>query len=144
MAGFSVKATAKAELKTGYLVREEVIEASVAASCKVGDVVSISYEGTSSAVITLVSATSSSTAGSYASTDIASAVNAAKAAVSAGNLIIAQADQTMGYGHVPVENRDYRYNPAVASVATAKKIAVFRIRDISDIIVGADYTAANS
>ena len=42
MAGFIVTAKAKAQLKTGYLVREEVIDASVSASCKVGDVVRIS------------------------------------------------------------------------------------------------------
>ena len=37
----------------------------------------------------------------------------AKAAVAVGDYIIAQSDQTMGYGHVPVEDRDYRYSDEV-------------------------------
>lgn len=141
MAGFTVTAKAKAQLNTGYLVREEVIDASVSASCKVGDVVRIANEGTSSAIIVPIVGTSLSASGSYSSADEAAAISAA--AVSAGNLIIAQADQTMEYGHVPVEDRDYRYNPVVASTSSQKKIAVFRIRDISNIIVSHDVTSVN-
>lgn len=141
MAGFTVTAKAKAQLKTGYLVREEVVDVAVSASCKVGDVVSIANEGTSSAVIAPITGTSSSTVGSYSSADQAAAI--AAASVSVGQLIIAQGDQTM-FGHVLVENRDYRYDPAVASESTIKKVAVFRIRDISDIIIGHDVTSVNS
>lgn len=64
--------------------------------------------------------------------------------------IIAQSDMTMEYGHVPVENRDYRYsdkvertltNGAATTVATVgetsetKKVALFCITDKTDIIV---------
>lgn len=48
--------------------------------------------------------------------------------------IIAQSDMTMEYGHVPVEDRDYKYSPKVkvtAATATAaaptKKVALFEV-----------------
>ena len=54
--------------------------------------------------------------------------------LAAGDYIVAQSDMTMEYGHVPVENRDYRYVPKVAASATApKKVAVFKITDIGDV-----------
>ena len=64
--------------------------------------------------------------------------------------IVAQSDMTMEYGHIPVENRDYRYSDVVARSKTAdaattttnlstasetKKVAVFAITDKDDIIV---------
>ena len=59
--------------------------------------------------------------------------------------IIAQSDMTMEYGHVPVENRDYKYSDVVAANVSAtgsvtastetKKVAVFAIKDINDVIV---------
>ena len=58
--------------------------------------------------------------------------------------IIAQSDMTMEYGHIPVENRDYRYSDEVAPTvgqgeaaigSPTKKVAVFAIKDESDIIV---------
>ena len=49
--------------------------------------------------------------------------------------IVAQSDQTMEYGHVPVEMRDYRYDNKVADKATAKKVALFRIINPQDVIV---------
>lgn len=55
----------------------------------------------------------------------------------AGDYIVAQSDMTMEYGHVPVENRDYRYDPKVAASTTTKKVAVFRVTDVSDV-----YTAS--
>ena len=54
--------------------------------------------------------------------------------VAAGAYIVAQSDQTMEYGHIPVENRDYRYDPKVAVSTTVKKVALFRINDVTDII----------
>ena len=48
---------------------------------------------------------------------------------------VAQSDQTMEYGHVPVEMRDYRYDNKVADKATAKKVALFRIINPQDVIV---------
>ena len=49
--------------------------------------------------------------------------------------IVAQSDQTMEYGHVPVEMRDYRYDDKVADKSTAKKVALFRIINPLDVIV---------
>lgn len=56
-----------------------------------------------------------------------------KDAIKVGNFIVAQSDMTMEYGHVPVENRDYRYSDGVADKATAKKVALFRINNVDDI-----------
>lgn len=41
-----------------------------------------------------------------------------KAAKESATHMIAQSDMTMEYGHVPVENRDYRYFPNVAGTVT--------------------------
>ena len=49
--------------------------------------------------------------------------------------IVAQSDMTMEYGHVPVENQDHRYNPEVAASTSLKKVAVFKIIDVADVIV---------
>lgn len=58
--------------------------------------------------------------------------------------IVAQSDMTLEYGHVPVENRDYRYLPIVngtaASVVAAtpvKKVALFKITDPTDVNIEA-------
>ena len=52
---------------------------------------------------------------------------------------------TMEYGHVPVENRDYKYSDEVAATIAAagpvtastptKKVALFAITDKDDLIV---------
>ena len=59
--------------------------------------------------------------------------------------LIAQSDMTMEYGHVPVENRDYKYSDEVAATIAAagpvtastptKKVALFAITDKDDLIV---------
>lgn len=61
--------------------------------------------------------------------------------------IIAQSDMTLAGGHVPVENRDYRYSDAVAPSASPlnsgnvpagyskKMVALFKITDKDDIKV---------
>lgn len=64
--------------------------------------------------------------------------------------IVAQSDMTMEYGHIPVENRDYRYSDVVArsktgnaattvatlsSASETKKVAVFAITDKDDVVV---------
>ena len=49
--------------------------------------------------------------------------------------IVAQSDQTMEYGHVPVELRDYRYVDTVADKTTVKKVALFRIINPKDVIL---------
>ena len=58
--------------------------------------------------------------------------------------IIAQSDMTMEYGHIPVENRDYKYSDvvsktvdaagSVSSTSVSKKVAVFAIIDKEDVI----------
>lgn len=59
--------------------------------------------------------------------------------------IIAQSDTTLGYGHVPIENRDYKYSDTVAPTLTdgavpngdtpTKHVALYAITDKNDIIV---------
>ena len=53
--------------------------------------------------------------------------------VSAATHIVAQSDMTMEYGHVPVENRDYRYSDKVSLSTTPKKVALFKIVNKDDI-----------
>lgn len=114
-----------ASFKTAYLQREDYVDVDVvgSAALKVGDCVQ------------LVAATSSVAAYIQKST-FANATH-----------IIAQSDQTIGYGHVPVENRDYRYNPEVAVTAASapaiasakpKHVALYKIINREDIILAAD------
>lgn len=61
--------------------------------------------------------------------------------------IVAQSDQTVGYGHVPVENRDYRYTPVVLNTFTGtasasspvKKCLLFKITNPEDIQLNTAY-----
>lgn len=53
------------------------------------------------------------------------------AAPVAGDVIIAQSDMTMAYGHVPVEYRDYGYSNMVNP--GQKNVAVFFVTDVSDV-----------
>lgn len=46
--------------------------------------------------------------------------------------MIAQSDDTLGNGHVPVENRDWLYSDVVKASTTPKLVAYF-IVDINDI-----------
>ena len=111
---------AQANFKTAYLQRELPVDAKAASPLElhVGDVVS----GTVGADGVLTIAARSN------------AVEAtAKSSVAVGDYIVAQSDMTMEYGHVPVENRDYRYNDKVSMGTTAKKVALFKINDLSDI-----------
>ena len=111
---------AQANFKTAYLQRELPVDAKAASSLElhVGDVVS----GTVGADGVLTIAARSN------------AVEAtAKSSVAVGDYIVAQSDMTMEYGHVPVENRDYRYNDKVSMGTSAKKVALFKINDLSDI-----------
>lgn len=70
-----------------------------------------------------------------------------KSTIANATHIIAQSDMTMEYGHVPVENRDYRYKKDVActqaaaptkATTTQKKVALFKITDPNDVIPDAD------
>ena len=49
--------------------------------------------------------------------------------------IVAQSDMTMEYGHVPVENRDYRYSDVVADSTAKKHVALFKVINPDDIIL---------
>ena len=111
---------AQANFKTAYLQRELPVDAKAASPIElhVGDVVS----GTIGAD------------GVYTLAARSNAVEAtAKSSVAVGDYIVAQSDMTMEYGHVPVENRDYRYNDKVSIGTSAKKVALFKINDLSDI-----------
>ena len=111
---------AQANFKTAYLQRELPVDAKAASPIElhVGDVVSgtIGADG----VYTLAARSNAAEA-------------TAKSSVAVGDYIVAQSDMTMEYGHVPVENRDYRYNDKVSMGTSAKKVALFKINDLSDI-----------
>ena len=111
---------AQANFKTAYLQRELPVDAKAASPLElhVGDVVSgtIGADG----VYTLAARSNAAEA-------------TAKSSVAVGDYIVAQSDMTMEYGHVPVENRDYRYNDKVSIGTSAKKVALFKINDLSDI-----------
>ena len=109
--------------KTAYLQHEVVEDVKVTAGknqvLHVGDIVKIT-----NGVLGLVLSASASAAGSVVFP-----------ALTTDMYIVAQSDQTMEYGHVPVEMRDYRYDDKVADKATAKKVALFRIINPLDVIV---------
>lgn len=114
-----------ASFKTAYLQRADYMDVDVvgSAALKVGDCVQLV-------------AASGSNAAYIQKSSFANATH-----------IIAQSDQTLAYGHVPVENRDYRYDPSVATTKTAapttsnatpKHVAVYKIVNKDDIILAAD------
>ena len=109
--------------KTAYLQHEVVEDVKVTAGknqvLHVGDIVKIT-----NGVLGLVLSASASAAGAVVFP-----------ALTTDMYIVAQSDQTMEYGHVPVEMRDYRYDDKVADKATAKKVALFRIINPQDVIV---------
>lgn len=88
----------KAKFKTAYLQREIPMDAVVTGGdpLVVGEVVTVEDGGDGSPV--LVKEVSA---------------NSLSEAIEKATHIIAQSDMTMEYGHVPVENRDYRYSPEV-------------------------------
>lgn len=110
----------KAKFKTAYLQREIPMQVAVVGSTDL----------TVGQLVVLTAANGSVPAYISAATTAASATH-----------IVAQSDMTMEYGHVPVEIRDYSYNPAVkvtAASATAssptKTVALFEATK-NDIIV---------
>lgn len=109
--------------KTAYLQHEIVEDVKVTAGknqvLHVGDIVKIT-----NGVLGLVLSASATAAGSVSFP-----------ALTTDMYIVAQSDQTMEYGHVPVEMRDYRYDDKVADKSTAKKVALFRIINPQDVIV---------
>lgn len=115
----------KAKFKTAYLQREIPVEVAVigSAALEVGQLVTLTP--------------TNGTNPDY----IAAAAGATEAAaLSAATHIIAQSDMTMEYGHVPVENRDYKYSPEVAVTASSistsspkKKVALFKLINKDDV-----------
>ena len=115
----------KAKFKTAYLQREIPVEVAVigAAALEVGQLVTLTpTNGTNPDYIA------------------AAAGATAAAALSAATHIIAQSDMTMEYGHVPVEDRDYKYSPEVAvtagTISTSspkKKVALFKLINKDDV-----------
>ena len=117
-----------ANFKTAYLQREVVLDVvpSASFSATVGQVFSMSGN------IPVLLAVDSSAASAAGATALG------KAAVATGMYIIAQGDQTMEYGHVPVENADYRYNPSLTFAAsTPKKVAAFMVTNLADLNIEA-------
>ena len=98
----------KAKFRTAYDQREIVIDAKVTAEVSVGTLVTVTF-GTPNSI-------------------------AAASTLAAATHIIAQSDMTMEYGHVPVENRDYKYSDKVAASTVEKKVALFQISDKNDVI----------
>lgn len=109
--------------KTAYLQHEVVEDVKVTAGknqvLHVGDIVKIT-NGVLGLVLSASAASASAVSFPALTTDM---------------YIVAQSDQTMEYGHVPVEMRDYRYDNKVADKSTAKKVALFRIINPQDVIV---------
>ena len=109
--------------KTAYLQHEVVEDVKVTAGknqvLHVGDIVKIT-NGVLGLVLSASAASASAVSFPALTTDM---------------YIVAQSDQTMEYGHVPVEMRDYRYDDKVADKSTAKKVALFRIINPLDVIV---------
>lgn len=115
----------KAKFKTAYLQREIPVEVAVigAAALEVGQLVTLTpTNGTNPDYIAAAAGVTEA------------------AALSAATHIIAQSDMTMEYGHVPVENRDYKYSPKVAVTAATigatsptKKVALFKLVNKDDV-----------
>ena len=115
----------KAKFKTAYLQREIPVEVAVigSAALEVGQLVTLTP-----------------TNGTNPDSIAAAAGSTEAAALAAATHIIAQSDMTMEYGHVPVEDRDYKYSPEVAVTAASisasaptKKVALFKLINKDDV-----------
>ena len=92
----------KAKFKTAYLQRELAESALVAANMTLGEMVVVTPATEHIPVIVKPL--------------VAETEGAAKAEA---NAFLAQSDMTLDYGHVPVEDRDYRYSPTVKATHTS-------------------------
>ena len=97
----------KAKFKTAYLQRETVMDVKVAANMKVGTVVTLSSE-----TITAVEDDVTTPALTH--------------------YIVAQSDMTMD--RRDYTKHDYEYSDVVKQSATAKKVALFKVIDIDDVV----------
>ena len=119
---------AKGHFITAYLQREIPMDIAVKTTALT--------ESAALAVGDLVTLTPSKGAGIPAYIEAATGITVA-------THIIAQSDATMNAGHVPVENRDYRYSDKVLGTITAaaasgsptKHVALYAITDKNDVIV---------
>lgn len=111
--------------KNAYLQKAIKLETVSTLSTETGDVFKIGQ------VVTLTAA--SGTTPAYLSKDTTPAV---------GDYIIAQSDDTIGYGHVLVEDKNYKPQGYVAvTEATAmdassvtKSVVVYKITDLDDLV----------
>lgn len=134
---------AQGSFKTAYLQRAIPLDVacSTTQELKVGDIFQVS--GASKYIVPITSVAS------YAASSAdygPSAIEAAKALVSNGQYILAQADMTLEYGHVPVEYRDYKYSDVVkldsslySNLSSPKKVMAYPVINLEDIIVGGRY-----
>lgn len=97
----------KAKFKTAYLQREIVMDVQVAADMKVGTVVTLS-----GGKITAVADSVTTPAQTH--------------------YIVAQSDMTMD--RRDYTKHDYEYSDVVKQSATAKKVALFKVIDIDDVV----------
>jgi len=130
-----------AKFKTAILQREIVLNVAVAATVNADPATGIATRKTTPAETTVV------LVGDLVKLTAAAAATGAPAyitrvlSLAAATHIVAQSDETMDYGHIPVENRDYRYLPivngteasTVTSASAVKRVALFPLIDKSDI-----------
>lgn len=110
-----------AHFKTGYQQREIIVDAAV-----VGNDIVVG------SLITLTPATDELPASIALAVSLASATH-----------IVAQSDTTQEYGHIAVENRDYKpsysvaatYTGNLAATSVVKKVSLFTLIDKTDIIL---------
>lgn len=112
-----------AGFRTAYLQREIYEDVAVVGNTKVGDFVQ--YVAANGAVPAYIK----------------------KSTIANATHIVAQSDMTLGYGHVPVENRNYKYDSKVAytlasgtptAATPIKHVALFKITNMEDILPDAD------
>lgn len=138
-----------ASLKTDYLVREVVLDTAVNATVNTTDAAQTALSKAFQIRQTTPAALTAMKVGDLVVLTPATATLPASIvrtlSLAAATHLVVQSDNTMGYGHIPVENRDYRYFPMVngtytgslATTSPAKKVAVIKIDDRDNILIDA-------
>lgn len=116
----------RAKFKTAYLQRMLIIEATLAADVKVGDLV---VYNPATKALTASAAGDASVANSY----IVAQSDTSFAAIGG--------DRATPYKHINVEDKNLQFDPTVKSSSTVKKVAVFKVVDPTDVEVES-YTAS--
>ena len=117
----------KASFKTAHHQHMILVDATLVAAVNVGDLV-------------LYNPTTKALTAATAAADVSEATAA----------IIAQSDISLAtldgsgkiagpYKHVKVEDKDLQFDGAVAASATAKKVSLFKVTDVTDVVV-TEYT----